>query len=414
MSTILIYTLVFSPDQVSNAYVIVNLARGLQELGHEIKILTTTPHYQPPDKSEQQLLFHYIGSWIFKSDFEGIPCYHIKVPKTKGKLLKRIGTACLFHLRSLWFGRRKELECDIVLTITPPPTMGIIGRQLAQFHKAKSIYIVTDLISDNLNRDNIKELLCIPIVQKIESYAFRKNDAVVAVTNSSIKMIGEIVPQNKILKKIPDSVDTDIYKPLPRNNEFSDTHNWNDKFVVSYVGNIGKYQDFSPFPEVVNKCADIPVKFIVAGGGLKYNAIKQQALELKNPHWEVWNYQPISLTPLINASSDLCLVLLSACVTRGSFPSKLYTIMACGRPVLFYGPCNTDIGRLIRANKIGWTVETGDIEGFIQAIHTAYENRKLLEEMGNNALTLVQKKYSVQVVAKQYHELINKLLKSQN
>jgi hypothetical protein len=70
MSKILIYTLVFSPDQVSNAYVLMNLVRGLKELGHEIKILTTTPHYQPTDKSEQQLLSPYIGSWIFKSNFE--------------------------------------------------------------------------------------------------------------------------------------------------------------------------------------------------------------------------------------------------------------------------------------------------------------------------------------------------------
>jgi glycosyltransferase involved in cell wall biosynthesis len=292
--------------------------------------------------------------------------------------------------------------------------MGVIGYKLARFHKAKSIHIVTDLTSDNLSRSNIKELICIPIVRRIESYAFRKNDAIVAVTNSSIKMIGETAPQNKILKVIPDSVDTNIYKPLSRNNEFSEKQFWNDKFVVSYVGNIGKYQDFSLFPEVVNKCADIPVKFIIAGGGLKYTEIEQQALELKNPNWEVWNYQPISLTPLINASSDLCLVLLSTCVTRGSFPSKLYTIMACGRPVLFYGPCNTDIGRLIKENKIGWIVETGDIKNFVQVIHTAYENPELLEEMGNNALDLVQKKYSVQVVAKQYHELIDKLLKSKN
>jgi glycosyltransferase involved in cell wall biosynthesis len=413
MAKILIYTLVFSPDQVSNAYVLMNLARELQKMGHEIKILTTTPHYQPPNESEQQLLFRYIGSWIFKSDFEGIPCYHIKVPKTKGKLLKRIYTTCLFHLRSLWFGKRNELECDIVLTITPPLTMGIIGHKLAKFHNAKSIFVVTDLLSDNLN-SNIKELFCIPIVRWIESYAFHKNDAIVAVTNSSVKLIGEKFHQNKILKEISDSVDTNIYRLLPRNNIFSNTHNWNDKFIVSYIGNIGKYQDFSLFPDVVKKCVDIPIKFIIAGGGLKYTELNRQASELKSPHWEVWEYQPISLTPIMNASSDLCLVLLSPCVTKGSFPSKLYTIMACGRPVLFYGHCDTDIGRLIRENKIGWTVETGDIEGFVQVIHDAYENRYLLEDMGKNALALAQNKYSALVVAKQYHELIEKLLKSEN
>ena len=411
MAKILIYTLVFPPDQVSNAHVLANLVRGLKELGHEIKILTTTPHYQTlPEASAKQPLIPYLGRWIFKSDFEGVPCYHIKVPKTKGGLLKRIWTALLFHLRSLWFGRRKELDCDVVIAFTPPPTIGIIASKIAKRHGACSIFSVCDLPFLLFDVASRRLKLLGKILRCFERSGFNGCDAVVGVTPSSIDYICSQTTRNRVLNVIPDSVDLDIYRPHGKINDYSRKKNWEDKFVISYLGNIGKAQDFSPLPDVVTACSDLDVKFICAGSGLKYEELARTAKELGNPKWEVWGHQLIDTTVMINASSDLCLVLLDRKITKGSFPSKLYTIMASARPVLYYGPCETDVGRLIRENDLGWTIETGDIDGFVRAIREAYSDPERRERMGQNGLKLVGERYSTQVVAKQYHELIEKLL----
>ena len=74
---------------------------------------------------------------------------------------------------------------------------------------------------------------------------------------------------------------------------------------------------------------------------------------------EVWGYQPRETTPWINASSDLCMVLLSPHVRCFSFPSKIYTLMACGKPVLLYGDPEADVARFVRDTGIGWVVRTG-------------------------------------------------------
>ena len=409
MAKILIYTLVFPPDQVSNAHVLANLVRGLKELGHEIKILTTTPHYQTlPEASEKQPLIPYLGRWIFKSDFEGVPCYHIKVPETKGGLLQRIWTALLFHLRSLWFGRRKEADCDIVLTVSTPPTTGLIGPIIARLHKAKSVFIVWDILSECLyhNKANLTTL----VLRFIDRIAYRWNSAVVSTAPAPVEWVRSKSPRGHCVVEIPHPVDIHLYFPSPRDNEFSREHDWNGRFVICYLGNLGQFQDFSPLPDVVTACSDLNVKFICAGSGLKYEELVRTAQELGNPKWEVWGYQSPETTAMINASSDLCLVLLDSRVTKGCLPFKLLTIMASGKPVLYYGPCETDIGRLIRENELGWAIETGDVAGFVRAIREAYSDPERRARMGQNGTKLVAEKYSSQVAARQYHALIETLL----
>jgi len=412
MAKILIYTLVFPPDQVSTAYVLANLVRGLRDLGHDLKVLTTTPHYQPPNKDKNvQLLEPYLGSWVFRSDFEGTSCYHIKVPATKGGIFQRLQTSILFHWYSLRFSRREEMKSDVIIAFTPPPIIGFVASKIASRYEACSIFNVGDLVSELFKAENkwIKKILG-KIIQFIETAGFRRCDAIVSVTPSSVEYIRSQTRDSQIIKVIPDSVDTNLYYQSPRNNDYSRQQGWEEKFVVSYVGNYGRAQDFSPLPRVVSVCSDLNAKFICVGGGLKYDKLLKAARELDNPQWEVWGYQPIETTAMINASSDLCLIMLDAKVSKGSFPSKLYTIMASGRPVLYYGPCETDIGRLICENDLGWTVETGDIDGFIRAVREAYNNPERREQMGRNGLKLVEEQYSSQIVARKYHELIEKIL----
>lgn len=412
MAKILIYTLVFPPDQVSTAYVLGNLARGLRERGHDIKVLATTPHYQPPGKEKNiQPLEPYLGDWILKSYFEGIPCYHIKVPTKKGGIFQRLFTSIQFLWYSVRFSRQNEMKCDVVIAFTPPPIIGLIASKISTHYGARSIFSVGDLVSELFKAEKrwSKKILG-RIIQSIETAGFRRCDAVVGVTPSSVEYIRSQTKDSQITEVIPDSVDTNLYYPLPRDNKYSQQQGWGDSFVVSYVGNFGQAQDFSPLPQVVSACSDLDAKFICVGGGLKYDELAKTAEKLGNPQWEIWGYQPIETTAMINASSDLCLILLDIKVTRGSFPSKLYTIMACARPVLYYGPCNSDIARLIQENDLGWTVETGDIGGFVQAVREAHVNSERRERMGRNGLKLVEKMYSSQVIAQKYHELIERVL----
>ena len=103
MAKILFHTLVFPPDAITNAYILSDLARELHHTyGHEIRVLTTTPHYNLVDGDlGRQPLLPERGRWLLRSDFAGMICLHIRVPSVKGGVGMRLITAFRFHFLGL-------------------------------------------------------------------------------------------------------------------------------------------------------------------------------------------------------------------------------------------------------------------------------------------------------------------------
>ena len=88
---ILIYSLVFSPDGVSTAYLYNDLALGFQKRGYEVCVLTTTPHFNLIEGAlnKQPLQKRFLGLF-YQSDFNGIKVFHIPLKKHKSTLLRML------------------------------------------------------------------------------------------------------------------------------------------------------------------------------------------------------------------------------------------------------------------------------------------------------------------------------------
>ncbi len=90
MANILILTLVFPPDSVSTAQIMGELAKDLQENGHKVTVLTTTPHYNRDMEAElRQPLHPYWGSILRKSNHAGIEVYHAFMPRKGNSVFLR-------------------------------------------------------------------------------------------------------------------------------------------------------------------------------------------------------------------------------------------------------------------------------------------------------------------------------------
>jgi hypothetical protein len=81
MSRILIHTLLFPPDGVSTAYLMGELALELARHGHDVSVLTSTPHYNVETQAlEQQPLTRVRGSWLYRSTLGVVPAWHVSMP----------------------------------------------------------------------------------------------------------------------------------------------------------------------------------------------------------------------------------------------------------------------------------------------------------------------------------------------
>lgn len=412
MAKILIHTLVFPPDANSNAYVLADLAHELKKAyGHELTILTTTPHYNFVDNYQRcQPMTPVLGNWLLKSDFDGIPCFHVRVPPVKGDVGTRLRTVFRFHVLGLFAALRLKWKYDLVISQSPPLSMGLVGSWIAGAAGAKSVFIVQDIFPDGLIcQGKIKNKILIVFLRMLEKWVYCSNQVVSVISEGFADILKSRIFRRTILKIIPNFVNTDIYQPLPRNNDYSRDYGLDNKFVISYTGNIGNAQDFTGVFAAARACADLPISFLIIGDGIRRRELEVSAKREGLSNLQFWGYQPREATPWINASSDLTLVLLAPHVGSCGFPSKVYTLMASARPILLVGNPDSDIAKLVISTGAGWVVPCSDNDRFIEIIRKLYKERDMLTIFGERGKQAAQEQFTMKHVVRKYHELIMEL-----
>src|SRR5437879_2802716 len=121
MANVLLHTLVFSPDGVSTAYLMTDLARQLKRLGHAVTVLTTTPHYNlDPSTLARQPMRSVVPGVLYRSVCDGIPVWHVRMRAKKQRVSARSLDYLIFHAISLLAATGVVGRCDIVLAPSPP------------------------------------------------------------------------------------------------------------------------------------------------------------------------------------------------------------------------------------------------------------------------------------------------------
>ena len=149
MSKILIHSIAFSPDGVSTAYLYNDIALKFKDSGFEVIVLTTTPHY---NVIESEVLKQPLSKKMFGlyhvSFFNGIKVYHIPQKKYKSSVLRMLGFV-YWHIMSLLIGLFQK-NVSVILSPSPPLTIGLINLTLGKLKCAKVIYNVQEIYPDLL------------------------------------------------------------------------------------------------------------------------------------------------------------------------------------------------------------------------------------------------------------------------
>ena len=412
MARILILSLVFPPDQVSTAQIMGDIASDLKEHGHHVTVITTIPHYNPPEGEQAPGLQKHWGSFVQKSRFNGVDVYHTYMMRKRRGILSRAASYLLFHFLSLLVGLFAVEKPDIIIAPSPPLTIALCEWLLALRYKAPFIYIVQEIYPDiAIDIGVIRNRLLIGLLYAIESFVYARASKLLAITEQMRqRLLQKGVPPSKIVM-IPNFVNTEELQPMPKRNDFSVQHQIYDKFVVSYAGNLGPAQSLDDFMQAADILKEAPsIQFLLLGDGILREELKSQAANLGLSNMLILPYQPYSLIQQIYAASDLNLVPQSAESGPSSFPSKVYRIMSCGRPVLVYADPASELASLVNEVACGIVVPIGKPEDLAEAIRNAVQNEKALAKMGENGRRHVQERYAREVVTAQYHKLIVELV----
>lgn len=405
---VLIHSLVFNPDGVSTAYLYGDIAIALKRAGYDVVVLTTTPHYNIVESQlRDQPLRWFVPGFLKKSDFEGIKVYHVPQKKFKSTILRLFGFV-YWHLISFTAALFIR-KVDVILSPSPPLTIGLLNVGLGRLKGAVVIYNVQEVYPDILGK---KSGLVFNILSRMEHYIYNRSSAVTTIDRIFYDTIKDRFRNPDKLHIIPNFVDTDLYRPVKETSSLDKSlFIPNDNLKLLYAGNIGMAQDWDTLIELAKKTKCCNYDYYVIGEGMMRKYLKDKITEFDLTNIHLLPYQPRELMPEIIGFSDIQFIFMEPKIAAQGFPSKVYTIMASAKPLLVCSPENSPIVNFLSE------IECAKIITSTKATEKATEIAKWLSDISNDELnkmgkrgfTEICKKYSKDIVTKQYCDLISEL-----
>jgi len=200
------------------------------------------------------------------------------------------------------------------------------------------------------------------------------------------------------VRVIPNWADGKSIRPVaPEDNHLFKSWGLAEKFVVGYSGNMGRVHEFETILNAAARLRESKAVFLFIGNGAKRNWIESRARELglSNVHFQP--YQPRGTLSNSLSLPNVHLISLLPTAEAYVFPSKLYGILAAGRPVILVGDPHGEIAGILNKARCGDTVEVGDPSGLAAAIIRQMNDLALSKEYGGNARRIFEDRFDKRI-----------------
>lgn len=412
MARIAIVVQVFPPDNVATAQIYGELAVDLAGYGHEVRVFTSRPYYS------EDLQAHFwrqglrTGFPWRTSEQHGLRVCRCWMPRRSRSLWGRIGAWGWLHAATLAAALPSRWRADVVLAPSPPPSIAVVAWLLARRFRAPFVYNVQELYPDvAINLGLVRNRAVIGALRRLERFTYRSAACVTVISERMhAALLERNVPPWKV-HLIPNFADTGHLRPGPRDNAFSREFNLGGRFVVSYAGNMGKPQHLEMLVQaaaLLRGHSDIVV--VLIGDGTERPSLQELASTLQLQNVIFVPYQPYARMNDIYGCSDICYVPQAGGTSTDGVPSKVYRILAAGRPVLAATDPTSDLGQLVSRSGAGLIVPPTDAQAVAAAILQMRTQRDLWEQRGQYARIFVEQHYSRPAVTRKYHELLVRVI----
>ncbi|KPE49841.1 glycosyltransferase family 4 protein [Chryseobacterium indologenes] len=410
---VLIHSIVFAPDAVSTAYLYNDIAYNLKNNGYEVEVLSTMPHYNKVDKGKTKFQKKILGLY-YTSNYKGIKVYHVPQKKYESVLLRGF-TMIYWHLLSFFLGMRIK-NVDVIISPSPPLTIALVSIVLAKLKKAKFIYNIQEIYPDFfVNQGKMKSQFVLNVLKKLERFVYKHSDSLVTIDQNFKNTLIPRMESPEKIEVIANFVDTELYYPIDYPEVNTQLFPIDGNLKVMYAGNIGFAQDWIPLIEIAKRTKGMPVSYFVIGDGACKSWLKSEIENYKLNNINLIDYQERESIPHIINYADLHFIFMNKKLEKDGLPSKVYTIMACKKPLLVISNKNTPLYDLLENTEAAYLIEnlSNNVnEELFIILQEVLNNRDKLKQMGEKGYDLVQKDYTKEKVTEKYYKHISVLINS--
>lgn len=408
---VLILHMRFHPDLTGTGPLVTDLATDLVAMGNQVTVVTSMPHY-----GNQEIASEYRGKLIHRSNFNGVDLWRtfVYVPPNPSGFQRSINYLS-FTFMSVVGGLMAE-KPDVILCINPPITVGFSGWLVSLARQAPMVFNVQDVWPDCLVLiDQLRSPALIRTFQHLEKFIYRVSSRVTVLSDGMKEnLLRKGVPDEKITV-IPNWANVETIRPVERQNSFRAAHGLNGDFVVMFAGNLGFIAMLDNVIETARLLKnDENIQFLIVGEGNAKAGLVSRASELGLKNVRFLPTQPKEVLPEMLGAADLSLVTLNKQLGQLNVPSKTYSIMASGRPVLASVPLDSEIASLIKSADCGVGVPPEDPAAMAEAIQRLANQPEKLHQFGANGRRFVEENLSRRKVTAEYNRLLHEVAGARN
>jgi glycosyltransferase involved in cell wall biosynthesis len=300
---------------------------------------------------------------------------------------------------------------DLVICMTDPPFIGAMARIVAARFRTPLLVIAQDVfpeIAVKLRR--LHNPIVVHSLRVLVDSSLRSADRVVAIGETMKRRLEEKGVQPDRIRVIPNWVDVTRVRPAPRDNPWAREHRLTKRFVVMHSGNVGYAQDLDTLIRACTFLRDLnDLAVPIIGGGARREELIQLARMLEADRVRFMPWQPYELRSMSISTADIHVVGLARGLAGYVVPSRLYGVLATGRPVIAAAEEESETAQLVARVGCGVVVRPGDPFALARAIRAAHDGAYDLAEMGRRARAFAESEGDRAIAISRYKAVLSEL-----
>jgi glycosyltransferase involved in cell wall biosynthesis len=373
----------FYPDNAATGQLLTDLCEDLVRLhGCRVSVVTGPPLL--PARADGRTRGASAGLEMYR----GVEIHRVKGTRfDKKRFPGRAANYVSYFLSACWAGLRLDRP-DVVVALTDPPIIGLAAWLAGTRFRAPLVMSFRDLfpevaaLLEDFHSDTINAAL-----QRVNRFLCRRARLIVALGETMQRRLIEdkgAAPEKTII--IPDWADTTAIVPGSKHNRFAEAHGLADKFVVMHSGNIGLSQNLETIVDAAALLRGMPdIEVVFVGEGVKKADLQARAAALSLTNVTFLPFTPRDGLTESFASADVFIISLRPGLAGYIVPSKLYGILAAGRPYVAAVEDGCEVAAITRRHDCGRLATPGDPRSLADEVLSFYGDRAMTARCGANA-----------------------------
>jgi colanic acid biosynthesis glycosyl transferase WcaI len=373
---ILLLNLYFPPDTSATARMALSVAEPLA-LRHEVTVLCGRPSYDPTERRGWRITqTEQLGRLrVIRVGSTDYPRFQMS-----RRVLNYLSYVALAVPRAIF------VSCDVVLAMTDPPFQGIVGALVALLKRKPYIYNIRDLYPDMaVGGALVPPGVSTRLWEHLHRWALRRAACVIVLgEDMRARIIRKGVDASRVMvvrdgAEIPAAnapaaaLDADVVRAIRGDAQF----------VLVHAGNLGFYGAWDTLIAAAKKLADDGVRLVFVGDGAQRQQVEAKAAEA--PNIVFLPFFPASQVPSVLAAADAHVITIMRGLEGAVVPSKLYGILAAGKPIVAVAPAGTDVASLGARQGFAVCCDPDVPEEMVTAVRALVADKLRTKAMGDAA-----------------------------